>query len=64
METLYNNYDESLIDYNNSRDQLTFAEASVKRHKYNLAWKEVQDLYTEIINSIDDDTVRVHWQAR
>ena len=46
---LYNNYDEALIGYNNSRDQLTLAEASATRQKYNLAWKEVQRIYTETI---------------
>ena len=57
-------YDESLDNYNSSRDQLTLAETSVTRHRYNQAWKEVKRLYIEIINTSDDDNARVHWQAR
>ena len=58
METLYSHYNEALVDYNNSRDQLTLAEASATRQKFNLAWKEVQRIYTKTINSIEDATVR------
>ena len=64
METLYSHYNEALIDYDNSRDQVTLAEASETRQKFNLAWKEVQRIYTETINSFEDAHTRVNWQAR
>ena len=64
METLNSHYNEALVDYNNSRDRLTLPEASATRQKFNLAWKEVQRIYTKTINSIEDATVRGNWQAR
>ena len=61
METLYNRYNEALIDYDNSRDLVTLAEASETRQMFNLAFKEVQRVHIKAINSFEDAHTRSNW---